>query len=66
MIRQLTFFPCVCHRQTICRPVGPKCDECSLASKGLCKRVGLGRMSKSLKKKNDEDEDEDEDDDASD
>jgi adenine-specific DNA glycosylase len=63
MIQQLTFFPCVCHRQTICRPVGPKCDECSLASKGLCKRVGLGRMPKSLKKKND---DEAEDEDASD
>ena len=31
----------VAHGQTVCRPIGPKCDECSLSR--WCRRAGVSR-----------------------
>ncbi len=44
------------HGQTICTPLAPKCGECSLFEKKLCKRVGLGSAGVKRKPKEDEED----------
>lgn len=50
------------HGQTICTPVAPKCADCSLFAKGLCKRVGLGKGPARRKSSAGDDEEDDDDD----
>jgi len=49
------------HGQTICTPVAPKCADCSLYEKGLCKRVGLGKGPARRKSNGDVEDDGDDD-----